>query len=256
MKLKEKISDTSLFAELVKDRHKRALALEKILDKKEEELKTTASMQQQQSGDNAVDLTDGDTTSSGNRENGITSENVMDIPIPMNDNTNEYGGNTNDASNQGMSNSGVQPMDIDSNSSVIGSPSHNDSSNGCKPTHPNTGNLISIQPSSSTMSTSPVMTISTAMSSGSTAAANTAAAVLAANSGGKITTISKLPLPPGIKPTDLEVIESPPSRTPTPPPQPKPKTPPPLPQPKKSGIMNLPMPPGNFQFLSFISSSN
>lgn len=54
--------------------------------------------------------------------------------------------------------------------------------------------------------------------------------------------ISKLPMPPGIKQTDLEAIESPPSRTPSPvivivPP--KPKTPP-----RKSGIMNLPMPPG------------
>lgn len=49
--------------------------------------------------------------------------------------------------------------------------------------------------------------------------------------------VTKLPMPPGIKQTDLEVIESPPSRTPTPPS--KAKTPP-----RKSGIMNLPMPPG------------
>lgn len=52
--------------------------------------------------------------------------------------------------------------------------------------------------------------------------------------------VTKLPMPPGIKQTDLEAIESPPSRTPSPTPVPsaKPKTPP-----RKSGIMNLPMPP-------------
>lgn len=51
--------------------------------------------------------------------------------------------------------------------------------------------------------------------------------------------LTKLPMPPGIKQADLEAIESPPSRTPSPVPPVKPKTPP-----RKSGIMNLPMPPG------------
>lgn len=50
--------------------------------------------------------------------------------------------------------------------------------------------------------------------------------------------VTKLPMPPGINQTDLEAIESPPSRSPTPP-RVKPKTPP------RKGIMNLPMPPGN-----------
>lgn len=56
----------------------------------------------------------------------------------------------------------------------------------------------------------------------------------------KSKSITKLPMPPGINQTDLEAIESPPSRSPTPPlPAPvKPKTPP------RKGIMNLPMPPG------------
>lgn len=51
--------------------------------------------------------------------------------------------------------------------------------------------------------------------------------------------LTKLPMPPGIKQADLEAIESPPSRTPSPAPGNKAKTPP-----RKSGIMNLPMPPG------------
>lgn len=50
--------------------------------------------------------------------------------------------------------------------------------------------------------------------------------------------ITKLPMPPGINQSELEMIESPPSRSPTPPPLPvKPKTPP------RRSIMNLPMPP-------------
>lgn len=59
----------------------------------------------------------------------------------------------------------------------------------------------------------------------------------------KIKSVTKLPMPPGINQTDLEEIESPPSCSPTPPPQlVKAKTPP------KKGIMNLPMPPGKFFF--------
>lgn len=56
--------------------------------------------------------------------------------------------------------------------------------------------------------------------------------------------VTNLPLPPGINHTELETIESPPSRSPSPvkaapPPLPpsKPRTPP------RKGIMNLPMPP-------------
>lgn len=57
------------------------------------------------------------------------------------------------------------------------------------------------------------------------------------NSEGKAKKVTKLPMPPGINQTDLEAIESPPSRSPTPPPAAKAKTPP------RKGIMNLPMPP-------------
>ncbi|KAK9730258.1 Protein kinase domain [Popillia japonica] len=56
----------------------------------------------------------------------------------------------------------------------------------------------------------------------------------------KSKSITKLPMPPGINQTDLEAIESPPSRSPSPIPPPPPlkaKTPP------RKTIMNLPMPP-------------
>lgn len=60
----------------------------------------------------------------------------------------------------------------------------------------------------------------------------------AENGGNKVKKVTKLPMPPGINQTDLEAIESPPSRSPTPPPSTRAKTPP------RKGIMNLPMPPG------------
>ena len=51
--------------------------------------------------------------------------------------------------------------------------------------------------------------------------------------------INKLPLPPGMKSTDLESIDSPPSRSPSPPPPPVEKK-----KPKAKSIKDLPLPPG------------
>lgn len=67
----------------------------------------------------------------------------------------------------------------------------------------------------------------------------------AAENGGesKVKKMRKLPMPPGINQKDLEAIESPPSRSPTPPPPVRARTPP------RRGIMNLPMPPGENEAL-------
>lgn len=66
----------------------------------------------------------------------------------------------------------------------------------------------------------------------------------------KIKKVTKLPMPPGINQTDLEAIESPPSRSPTPPTATKAKTPP------RKSIMNLPMPPGIVKYnLNHVPSS-
>lgn len=62
----------------------------------------------------------------------------------------------------------------------------------------------------------------------------------------KVKKVRKLPMPPGINQKDLEAIESPPSRSPTPPPPVRAKTPP------RRGIMNLPMPPGEKKCLEKI----
>lgn len=52
--------------------------------------------------------------------------------------------------------------------------------------------------------------------------------------------VTNLPMPPGIDQEELEAIESPPSRSPSPLPVTKPKTPP------RKSIKDLPMPPGMF----------
>ncbi|XP_044731727.1 cyclin-dependent kinase 12 isoform X2 [Chrysoperla carnea] len=88
LKLKEKISDTSLFAELVKDRHKRALALEKLLDKKDETPKVESNTPSN-TGEGEMDISEPETSNS-QKENGIdlfasnddSNVAVVDIPVP------------------------------------------------------------------------------------------------------------------------------------------------------------------------------
>lgn len=57
--------------------------------------------------------------------------------------------------------------------------------------------------------------------------------------------VTKLPMPPGIDQEELEAIESPPSRSPSPLPVTKPKTPP------RKSIKDLPMPPGKCIFIFY-----
>lgn len=63
----------------------------------------------------------------------------------------------------------------------------------------------------------------------------------------KTKSLSKLPLPPGINQNDLESIDSPPSRSPSPPSKAQLKFPASTPKPpQKKSIKDLPMPPGLF----------
>ncbi|XP_041978797.1 cyclin-dependent kinase 12 isoform X2 [Aricia agestis] len=87
---KEKISDTSLFAELVKDKHKRAKKLQEILNQKEEEsqgaLSTSTNNQEVLTIDElSNNTTDSITQNSNSKENGVTSQpaDLVDIPMPM-----------------------------------------------------------------------------------------------------------------------------------------------------------------------------
>ncbi|XP_028172751.1 cyclin-dependent kinase 12-like [Ostrinia furnacalis] len=92
---KEKISDTSLFAELVKDKHKRAKKLQEILNQKEEESQSAMSST---SINNPEILTidelsnaTADSSTQASKENGDSgkegstkdNQDVVDIPMPV-----------------------------------------------------------------------------------------------------------------------------------------------------------------------------
>ncbi|XP_050684246.1 cyclin-dependent kinase 12 isoform X1 [Leptidea sinapis] len=87
---KQKISDTSLFAELVKDKHKRAKKLQEILNQKEEESQGGASSSASINNTDILTIDECsnatvDSSSQAFKENGelIKSQDVVDIPMPM-----------------------------------------------------------------------------------------------------------------------------------------------------------------------------
>jgi cyclin-dependent kinase 12/13 len=206
--LKNKITDTSLFAELVKDRHKRELELKKLenfLEHKndkaeaENEAKKAAEMTMTASS-TATDQVD--SNADKNNSNVPVPMDIDDIPIPSDQ-------------NQIMLNDIALPD---------AAPLPND-----KPERPPTPPLPnSLPPKANAIDHKAVPPPPPA-----------APPKKNSNEAVKKQKITKLPMPPGINQSELEMIESPPSRSPTPPPPPiaKPKTPP------KKGIMNLPMPP-------------
>ncbi|CAH1963634.1 unnamed protein product [Acanthoscelides obtectus] len=202
--LKNKITDTSLFAELVKDRHKREQELKRLAEQME---KAGPSLEEK---DKSEDQTD----------NGRPSENnvpvpmdIDDIPIPetepskLNDIALPSNGEADSASR-------TPPL----------SPVRNEiSKNGDPPPVSQQQESVKISQTSSEPTTPKP--------------------VPAPVEKPKQKSVTKLPLPPGIDTTQLENIESPPSRSPTPPP-PVPlapvsraKTPP------RKSVKDLPMPP-------------
>jgi cyclin-dependent kinase 12/13 len=205
--LKNKITDTSLFAELVKDRHKRELELKKLEnflehknDKAEAENEAKKAAEMTTASSTATDQVD---SADKNNSNVPVPMDIDDIPIPSDQ-------------NQIMLNDIALPD---------AAPLPND-----KPERPPTPPLPnSLPPKANAIDHKAVPPPPPA-----------APPKKNSNEAVKKQKITKLPMPPGINQSELEMIESPPSRSPTPPPPPiaKPKTPP------KKGIMNLPMPPG------------
>ncbi|RZB40879.1 cyclin-dependent kinase 12, partial [Asbolus verrucosus] len=192
--IKNKITDTSLFAELVKDRHKRELELKKLeslfaikndkLEAESEAKKAEAAL--------SMDQVDAAADKAG--LNIPVPMDIDDIPIPSDQNP-------------------VMLNEIALPETAAPLPSD-------KPERPPTPPLPNCLPP-------PKPTEGKAATT--TVKKNPEAS--------KKQKITKLPMPPGINQSELEMIESPPSRSPTPPPVVKAKTPP------KRGIMNLPMPP-------------
>ncbi|XP_057664897.1 cyclin-dependent kinase 12 isoform X1 [Diorhabda carinulata] len=214
--LKNKITDASLFAEMVKDRRKREM-----------ELKRLAEQLEQSNGDQQS----GDVDSNGkieNKENLTTPlpMDVVDIPIPETEPTN------------------LNDIRLPDKETVTE-----------KPTTPPTPPLPVAVPNtaapaaiSTIITTGPSAVTTPAPHADSKPPTTTTTAQMEIK---KPKSVTKLPLPPGIDQTQLEAIVSPPSRSPSPvapahmsanrpPPPPvyvKAKTPP------RKNIKDLPMPP-------------
>ncbi|XP_045474588.1 cyclin-dependent kinase 12 isoform X2 [Harmonia axyridis] len=187
-KLKNKITDASLFAEMVKDRHKRELELKKL----EKELESKSEKKQEPETDT---ITNNDASYAlNNNGNTVIPMDIDDIPIPS-----EAVGDIS------------LPMELEE--------------------------IPPVPVADKPVSVTPPNNISNPIED-----SNSVADVSVNN---KPKNVTNLPLPPGIDQTELETIESPPSRSPSPvkvsipPPPSKPRTPP------RKSIMNLPMPPGS-----------
>ncbi|XP_022130658.1 cyclin-dependent kinase 12 isoform X3 [Pieris rapae] len=205
---KEKISDTSLFAELVKDKHKRAKKLQEILNQKEEEsqgaISSTASI-------NNPDIltidelsnTETDSLTQVSKENGDSNkgQDVVDIPMPLQE-----------ESQPPLPLSQPEPPSKAPDDVVIanGETTSNGSEN--TPTPPVQGVKQSIVESVVLNSQQPPLP--------------------------KPKSLTKLPMPPNTQVEDLKTLANDsPLSTPSLSPVKKPE------KPKKTGIMNLPMPP-------------
>lgn len=193
--LKNKITDTSLFAELVKDRHKREQELKKLenlLEKKSDNKQPNSIEEPLKPNVDQVD-------NLVNHHSTPVPMDIDDIPIPADNKSETTPVKLNEIS-----------LPTTSVESLVAVP----------PPPPPVQNMAKT-------SLPPIK-----MNNTFTMMKKADTKVI------KPKGVTKLPMPPGINQTDLEAIESPPSRSPTPPPSTKPKTPP------RKGIMNLPMPPG------------
>lgn len=195
IQLKNKITDTSLFAELVKHRHKHETeikTLEHILLEKNSDPKAAAKEAVKEAEKSSTDDIDSSKKSIEEMHNNIPMD-IDDIPIPEDIKKEE------------------DVKDIALPNHVAEKPNN---------IHVGAGAALVVQPP-----LPPQKPPETTENGGK-------------SSESKVKKVTKLPMPPGINQTDLEAIESPPSRSPTPPLPTRAKTPP------RKGIMNLPMPPG------------
>lgn len=189
--LTNKITDTSLFAELVKDRHKREQELKRL----EQSLRSERDYENnKQEVITIQDDVDGKVAEAPSNAASIPMD-IDDIPIP-------------DSKPVEATQPSEPPI-----------PNNNLQSNQEAITVPPPASVINSEPKPAIINNTPIK-------------ANDVIKP-------KPKSVTNLPMPPGMDQTELEAIESPPSRSPTPPP-PKPKTPP---LNTRKSIKDLPMPP-------------
>lgn len=265
-----KISDTSLFAELVKDKHKRNKVLQELMEKKDGDNSNTETATANNSVE-TIDADDNSTQSTGSAQvaNGKSSMCLVDIPMPN---------PTADVMSNAKSNDNVDLVDGVNNSTTMGilpppppPPLHLEA-DGTKPigetivssatttttNHNNTNNQNSLTPvilssTNSTRTASPhLLTTKTDSTSNNNNNNHLPTIKQTFNIGGHKRNLTKLPMPPGVNMADLENIT-----TPSPPGSLSPAsivTQAPTVQviakpfvrempPVKKGLLNLPMPP-------------
>ncbi|CAK1551311.1 unnamed protein product [Leptosia nina] len=222
--LKEKISDTSLFAELVKDKHKRAKKLQEILNQKEEEsqggVSSTASINNPDilTIDELSNAT-ADSLTQASKENGDSNpkgQDVVDIPMPQgNEATPEKA-----VEGQPPLPQPPSPPHPPIDPPLPDGPGDKPTANGEAESNRSETNT-----STPPMMVKPSIVESVVLNSQQPAPP-------------KPKSLTKLPMPPNIQVDDIKTLanESP-LRTPSPSPVKKSE------KPKKTGIMNLPMPP-------------
>lgn len=216
--LKEKISDTSLFAELVKDKHKRDKALKEILERKEEVTERRAEIDAPSTCSllNKSNLYD-----DSNPSNGLNSSNNMQLPI--------------DIVNIPIPESAGSTFSIDKNMMY---------SMNNKYVPDNAFENYVLDSCKESVKHSPVESNSMKSKEESHVSLNDKSFTKINEKLTKIKSLTKLPMPPGINPADLDDIKSPISPDCISPVQTKTNTQ--LTKPseisKKKGLLDLPMP--------------
>ncbi|KAJ8952123.1 hypothetical protein NQ318_018459 [Aromia moschata] len=180
--LKNKITDTSLFAELVKDRHKRELELRKLeqnlLESKTNETKVENETETKEKP--AEEKDEVDRSSSKNKENSSTTPlpmDIDDIPIPE-----------------------TEPSMLND----IELPNSNSTASNDKPKSPPTPPLPPTAPPKSVAPAATVTTVAPVTEN------NVVTKKHPEPNKTKPKSVTKLPMPPGINQAELEEIESPP----------------------------------------------
>ncbi|KAJ8722297.1 hypothetical protein PYW08_004699 [Mythimna loreyi] len=232
---KEKISDTSLFAELVKDKHKRAKKLQEILNQKEEESQGAISNSTSINNPEILTIDELSNTtadsSTQSKENGSRSGDVVDIPMPGSADAPAALLPPPDFASCAPATTAAQPNGAGDAAPPPLPPAPPDEPAPAatateKPLTP------PLQPSLPAAGSSPVpappkpSVVESVYYQSSQAAPP------------KPKSLTKLPMPPNTQVEDLKsLVNESPLSTPSPSPVKKPE------KPKKTGIMNLPMPP-------------
>lgn len=249
--INDKITDTSLFAELVKDKRKRTKVLQEILDKKEEPTVISSGENSNSALNNndlvAIDRVDGGPANTST-QNGVSKEDsarisLGDIPMPnaTTDATKAEAG----VATMGASTQPPLPQTLPSEPSANNVATSND-----KKTGKAASGAIGMSSGAGTGATAVIPNDLAADSASKYSKASPAAITK------KPKSLTKLPMPPGVNAAELEDITTPsPPRSSSPPAggarqtrmnsfvPPGTKTTTPAGSVSKKGLLNLPMPP-------------